>query len=85
MEGAAIAGDFLERARLADDAGCDMLLVCNNPKAAEQVLDGMRFSPSSDRQRRLRAMLGQPQFDTHTLFSSERWQNLSNKITSLCA
>ena len=85
MEGAAIAGDFLERARLADSAGCDMLLVCNNPKAAEQVLEGMRFAPSSDRQRRLKAMLGRPQFDSNTLFSSERWQDVSNKIAKLCA
>ncbi len=85
MEGAAIAGDFLERARLADSAGCDMLLVCNNPKAAEQVLDGMRFAPSIDRQRRLRAMLGRPQFDSSTLFTTERWLEISNKLSKLCA
>lgn len=83
MEGAAMAGDFCERARLADEAGCDMLLVCNNPKAAEQVLDGMKFGPSSDRQRRLKAMLGRPQFDIPALFNSERWLTVTQQLREL--
>ncbi len=41
MEGAAFAGVFSDRARLAQEAGCDMLLVCNNPAAAEEVLDAL--------------------------------------------
>ena len=80
MEGAAIAGDFCERARLADEAGCDMLLVCNNPAAAEQVLDGMRFSHDSNRQRRLNAMRGRPQFDSASLRQLPRWQNTSQQL-----
>lgn len=39
MAGAKIAGDHQQRAAAALDAGCDMVLVCNNPQAAAQVAD----------------------------------------------
>ncbi|MGR8931184.1 MAG: beta-N-acetylhexosaminidase [Gammaproteobacteria bacterium] len=83
MEGAAGVGDFLDRARLAQQAGCDMLLVCNNPSAAEQVLDQLPITESSERERRLRAMRGQGQFDRITLFKSEKWQQASAQIKQL--
>jgi beta-N-acetylhexosaminidase len=38
MEGARVAGDILGRAHAAFDAGCDMVLVCNAPEAAEDLL-----------------------------------------------
>jgi beta-N-acetylhexosaminidase len=37
MEGATVAGGFTQRADAAISAGCDMVLVCNNPAAAEEV------------------------------------------------
>lgn len=39
MEGAKVAGGIVERAQAALSAGCDMVLVCNDAQAAEQVLD----------------------------------------------
>ena len=41
MEGARVAGGPVERAQAAVQAGCDMLLVCNNPQASAQILDGL--------------------------------------------
>ena len=45
MEGASVAGGFAERAAAAFDAGCDMVLVCNHPEGAKQVLQHLEASP----------------------------------------
>lgn len=41
MKGADIAGNFCAKARLALDAGCDMILVCNSRSGSLEVLDYM--------------------------------------------
>jgi beta-N-acetylhexosaminidase len=46
MEGARVAGDIVGRAKAAYAAGCDMLLVCNRPDLAAELLD--RWAPVPD-------------------------------------
>lgn len=41
MEGAGVAGGIPERARAALEAGCDMVLLCNNPKGLDALLDSL--------------------------------------------
>lgn len=83
MEGAASAGDFPERARLAQAAGCDMILVCNNPRAAEQVLDTLPIKADPIREQRLNAMRGRPKMNREQLKVSTQWQTISKQITQL--
>jgi len=42
MEGAAVAGGPPERARAAIGAGCDMVLLCNNPKGLDELLESLK-------------------------------------------
>lgn len=80
MAGAAWAGGYPERAEAALAAGCDMVLVCNNPAAAEQVLDALPSKPNPHRQRRLAAMRGQPRFNRARLLDSVQWRQISAQI-----
>jgi len=58
MKGADIVGGYVDKARHALDAGCDMILVCNNPIAATQVLEFMQDEEisMSDRVGSMRAL-----------------------------
>ncbi|NOT86198.1 MAG: beta-N-acetylhexosaminidase [Methylococcaceae bacterium] len=81
MEGAASVGDFPERARLAQEAGCDMLLVCNNPSAAEQVLETLPINNNPLREQRLQAMRGKPSLTLAQLQATTQWQNIAQQLT----
>jgi beta-N-acetylhexosaminidase len=79
MAGAASAGDFPERARLAQQAGCDMILVCNNPVAAEQVLETLPITEDPIREQRLRRMQGKSD-KSQIHMNAEKWLQISNLI-----
>lgn len=74
MEGAAGVGDFAERANIALQAGCDMVLVCNNPTAAEQVLNALPIENNPDRERRLQKMRGKFSLTREQLQATQKWK-----------
>jgi beta-N-acetylhexosaminidase len=51
MEGASVAGGVPERARAALAAGCDMVLLCNDPPGQELLLDSLKETRVADPER----------------------------------
>lgn len=58
MAAAGAAGSVRERARSALNAGCDMILVCNHPAGAEEVLEELEQHTDPAAQMRLVRMHG---------------------------
>ena len=72
MCGAEAVGGYPQRARRALDAGCDVLLVCNNPEGADEVLDSLQGYSSPATQLRMIRLHGQ---NAHAdLFASSEWR-----------
>jgi beta-N-acetylhexosaminidase len=60
MEGATVAGGIVQRASAALNAGCDMVLVCNKPDSADELLAGLHWEMPVTSRARLIQMRGGP-------------------------
>lgn len=85
MEGASVVGGFVERAESAQQAGCDMLLMCNDRNAAINIIDNAALTIHAQSQTRLRKML-KPQANITTLSTMKKrpqWQEAFAVIDKL--
>lgn len=83
MEGASCVGDYPQRAREALKAGCDMVLVCNDSAATNEVLEGNCLEANKESAKRLEMMVGRFPVDRQKLLSSKEWQQAAKEIEAL--
>ena len=78
MSGAESVGGYTQRARRALDAGCDILLVCNNPEGADEVLESLSGYSNPATQMRMVRLHGR---ETATdLFDSDDWKQACDQL-----
>lgn len=84
MAAAGVAGDYSDRAGAALQAGCDMVLACNNQDAAIEVLERLKITPNPASQARFMRMHGRGAgISLDELQSSERWRSVAGRITCI--
>jgi len=74
MAGAHVAGSPPERASAALAAGCDMVLACNDRRAAIAILDHLRYTPDPVTQVRLIRLHGRGHLTMERLRHNPVWQ-----------
>jgi beta-N-acetylhexosaminidase len=80
MRGAEKAGDYLDRAKAALAAGCDMLPVCNNRAGVMTILDGLEDAPDPMRQWRLTRLHGRDSLPWDALVASSDWRDAQSAL-----
>jgi beta-N-acetylhexosaminidase len=56
MEGASVAGSVVDGAKAALQAGCDMVLICNSPDKADQLLEKLDVAIAAESAARIAAL-----------------------------
>ena len=85
MRAAEAAGGYVERARAALAAGCDMLPVCNDRAGVQAILSGLQAGASPVSQWRLARLHGGEAVSREDLFASREWREAREELERLQA
>lgn len=87
MKGAGFMGDFVARSEKALNAGCDLLLLCNEREGVIQVLDKLKLTENqphfAQRQARLNRLFKKKAFSWSELTKTARWIENHKNLTAL--
>lgn len=87
MKGAGFMGDFVARSEKALNAGCDLLLLCNEREGVIQVLDNLKLAENQPhfmaRQTRLNGLFKKKSFNWSELTKTSRWLENHKNLTAL--
>lgn len=81
MKAAVKYGSMPERAQLALEAGCDMVLTCNDRAAAEKAVDALSGYSNPLSLVRLARLHGTGHVSREALLASETWQHAHRQVT----
>lgn len=81
MEGAACIGDHVDRAQAALQAGCDMVLVCNNREQAGYVAESLGDHQNPVAHTRMMRMHGRKTVHLNALHHDPRWAQAVAAVT----
>ena len=74
MSGAESVGGYADRTQAALNAGCDVLLVCNNHEGVDEVLESLRGYENPATQIRMIRMHGRPPKGSADLLNTRSWR-----------
>ncbi len=83
MEGAKSAGDIVACAHLAIAAGCDMILVCNDPGGAERILEELGPYDNPVSHLRLVRMHGRGVVNRNALLADAGYRQAVSMVTNV--
>ena len=86
MHGASVAGDrFSDRASAAVEAGCDIILVCNNRAGAVDILDNFHYTDNPVIHARIARMHGRHPVSRQELNAMPRWHLAVDQLQNYLA
>lgn len=83
MQGATVYNSVSERVEQALAVGCDLALVCNNRKAAIEILDTLKYKIAENFSARIDKLRGRFDYDWKILHALPEWRMMVENLKSL--